>query len=166
MKGLRFCLAMVLAVVLLISASDRFAAADLLVTSDQLVNLQGSTTNGTIPSFQQVLPDATTPVFTIPAGKVFVVTRVQGGGSAPGNVLGLKIVLEKQATVKAYFKQGMDSIWYDAGTNTTGGAIKGENYYPGFPISNPFRARLLGPADTLLVGKLNMRIFGYLADIP
>ncbi len=169
MKGLRFCLAMVLAVVLLVSASDKFAAADLLVTSDQLVNLSASTTTdtGIINSFQQVLPNGSTITFAIPAGKVFVVCRVQCGAiNVPGNPLGLKLILENKSTLKAYLKHGLDNVYFDVGTNTTGGVIKGENFYPGFPISKPFRARLADGADNQLAGKLGVRIFGYLADIP
>jgi hypothetical protein len=147
-----------------ILASAGMARSGILESASQMVNL---TVNGAVvpvdfPSFQQVLPDGTSQPFTLPSGKVFVITKVIWS-FYPQNT-------SFTGSAQLRFGTSPTSIaFYSKRTSFTNGGGSGENdnIPTGIPIAvwtQSYGAYVVNLADnTLLPGTLFMRVVGFIA---
>ena len=167
MKQGRLIMALVVA---LIMAGHLPARADLVTSVTQVINLHGKTdTGGVVASFNQVGFDGTETPFSLPPGKVLMLTSVSARVLIPGKqvaIYRLKLLPLSQNS-KPFFSFGV-VVAYDAKNKGTLGALQGENISPGIPIGSDFQAALFDATETNIIttAGLGIRLIGYLVDAP
>jgi hypothetical protein len=168
MKNLRSWGIMLLTLALSLALAANFACADLLTSPSQVISLHGKVdTGGIINSFNQVLTDGTETPFTLPAGKVLMVTSLSARYYVKGKytMQRLKLVnpnAETQGTFASYAATGTVVSGY------TRGGTDWITVYPGFPIATNFAAVLLDYTEKTVIttSQLGVRLTGYLVDVP
>jgi hypothetical protein len=132
------------------------AAAGILKSASQMVNLVGSSDNtGIIPlsSFQRVMPDGSTAPFIIPGNRVLLITKI------------MFYIASAQTVPNAQFR--MEPFYNKNVAISNGFGSQNVDIESGFPIavwSNSFNVRVINRADSQTVpGTLKCRIIGLLA---
>lgn len=128
----------------------------ILEKANQLVNLVKATANPiTLSDFQRRLPNGEIVDYSLPAGQVFILTKMSWNFTATATALNGDVLL----TVGNYYRAKVTLV------DGYGALVDGIS--PGVPITNmsqAVRVSMFGdPAETPVPGTLSIRLVGYTA---